>query len=133
YVKPWIDKKWSSFYKNNGKYVDAFVVMSAHQKNYLHAHWGIDLEKIHIIPISLANNFIGTSKSITGETIKVASAFRMCWEKNIGGNLRVIKHLKDLGYSVQYDLFGDGPDAGQVYYLIEKYGLRDCVIYHGRV
>jgi len=133
YVKPWLDISWREFYSSYGQKVDAFIVMSAHQKQYLHAHWGVLLDKIHVIPISFGNKQTYKPKTLSSHIVKVASAFRMCWEKNIEGNLRVIKLLKDQNITVQYDLYGDGPDAGQVYYLIDKYGLGDCVNYHGRV
>ena len=133
YVKPWVDKNWRNFYSNYGQNVDAFIVMSAHQKGYLHKHWNIALDNIYVIPISFGHSNACVAKSLSNEKVKVASAFRMCWEKNIEGNLRVIKLLKDQHIPVQYDLYGDGPDVGQVYYLIDKYDLNDCVNYHGRV
>lgn len=133
YVKPWVDKNWLHFYNNDGNNIDAFVVMSEHQKQYLHKHWGIKLDKIHVIPISFGNKQTHIPKTLDSKSIKIISAFRLCWEKNIEGNLRVIKHLKEQGLPVQYDLYGDGPDVGQVYYLIDKYGLSDCVNYHGRI
>lgn len=133
YVKPWVDENWRDFYSNYGQNVDAFVVMSAHQKHYLHERWGIALDTIYVIPISFGHRNACVAKSVSNEKIKVVSAFRMCWEKNIEGNLRVIKLLKDRHIPVQYNLYGDGPDTGQVYYLIDKYGIGDCVNYHGRV
>jgi glycosyltransferase involved in cell wall biosynthesis len=57
----------------------------------------------------------------------------MCWEKNIDGNLRVIKYLKEEGHQVQYDMFGDGSDREQALFLVDKYGLNDVVTIHGRV
>lgn len=133
YVKPWLNEKWRSFYAGLGQSVDAFVVMSVHQKQYLHRHWNIALEHIYVIPISFGFKSVHNPKTLSGKTLKIASAFRMCWEKNIEGNLRVIKNLRDMGLSVTYNLFGDGPDSGQVYYLIDKYELNDCVNYHGRL
>lgn len=133
YVKPWVMARWKDFYMTYGPKVDAFVVMSTHQKQYLNSKWGIANEKIHVIPISLNINKAQKPKQCDANTINIASAFRMCWEKNIEGNLYVIKLLKDKGLNVRYDLYGDGPDAGQVHYLIDKYDLQDCVTYHGRV
>ncbi|PWI31508.1 hypothetical protein DI383_02235 [Flavobacteriaceae bacterium LYZ1037] len=133
YVKPWIQKKWQDFYKIYGNKVDAFIVMSIHQKNYLHTNWGISLDRIHVIPISYGNKHAHQPKTLNSETIKIVSAFRMCWEKNIDGNLRTIAHLKSLGAKIKYDLYGDGPDAGQVSYLINKYDLQYEVCYHGRI
>jgi len=133
YVKPWHSVKWQDFYKNYGHVVAAFVVMSMHQKNYLHDKWGVSLDRIHVIPISFGQAFDASIKQADRTVIRVVSAFRMCWEKNIDGNLRTIKLLKARGIPVQYDLYGDGADSGQVYYLIDKYGLHDCVTYHGRL
>lgn len=133
YIKPWLNDNWKIFYNTYGKQVDAFIVMSAHQKNYLHEHWGIALPKIHVIPISFGAAQNNQPKEVDNNCIKIVSAFRMCWEKNIEGNLRVVKILKEKGYPVEYNIYGDGPDVGQVYYLIDKYNLSDCVHFHGRV
>src|SRR5690606_31592814 len=46
---------------------------------------------------------------------------------------RTIAHLKSLGAKVTYHVYGDGPDAGQVCYLIDKYHLQNEVTYMGRV
>ena len=133
YIKPWLFGAWSGFYKNYGNKVDAFIVMSEHQKKYLVSKWGIEAERIHVIPISFGNSEHIESKYPNANKMKVISAFRMCWEKNIEGNLRTIKRLKELGVPVQYEIYGDGQDVGQVFYLIDKYNLKDCVSYNGRI
>ncbi len=133
YVKPWVQKKWADFYSNYGNKVDAFITMSEHQKKYLHAKWGIDKAKIHVIPISFGPRFNSTPKKPTTTKIKIVSVFRMCWEKNIDGNLRVIKHIKESGISVQYDIYGSGKEIGQFYYLVDKYGIQECVNLIGEI
>ena len=133
YVKPWMSKKWQDFYFDFGNQINAFVVMSAHQKNYLHEKWKIDLKRIHIIPISFGVPFNIAPKFPNKTIMKIVSAFRMCWEKNIEGNLRVVKRLKERGIPVQYNIYGDGTDLGQLYYLIDKYALQDVAFIHGRV
>lgn len=133
YVKPWLSKKWQEFYKNYGAKVDGFITMSQHQKQYLHKKWGVSLNKIHVIPISFGAAFQAKPKKPNANVIKIISAFRTCWEKNIDGNLRTVKQLKEKGCAVQYDIYGDGPDSGQVMYLIDKYKLSDCVTYYGKI
>lgn len=133
YVKPWVSEKWRKFYKDDGGKVDAFITMSQHQKKYLHEKWGVNKSIIHVIPISFGDSKPMQLKEPNEKVLKVVSVFRMCWEKNIEGNLRVIQHLKNKGLPVQYDLYGGGPDAGQVMYLMDKYDLQDCVTYHGKV
>jgi glycosyltransferase involved in cell wall biosynthesis len=132
YVKPWIHDKWRVFYKDFSNKVDAFVVMSLHQKHYLQ-QWGIHDERIHVIPISFGQTFNIKPKFPNDKVLKIVSAFRLCWEKNIDGNLRVIKLLKEGGLPIQYDIYGDGPDLGQFYYLVDKYDLKDCVVCHGKI
>lgn len=132
YIKPWLNQGWHSFYKGSGQFVDAYITMTVHQKNYM-AKWGIPLDIIHVIPISYGHPFKVGEKSFDANTIQLISAFRMCWEKNIDGNLRVAKFLKDLGYSINYQIYGDGQDANQIPYLIDKYQLKDCVNYHGSI
>ncbi|NRD20558.1 glycosyltransferase family 4 protein [Winogradskyella eckloniae] len=132
YMKPWIDKNWVNFYETYGQYVDAFITMSEHQKNYMQK-WGIPLDKIHVIPISYGNAFKTSERLPNTESIQLISAFRMCWEKNIEGNLRVVKLLKDKGLRVNYSIYGNGPDAYQVPYLIDKYQLSEAVQYYGSI
>lgn len=132
YVKPWKSKKWQQFYKNNSSLVDAFIVMSSHQKAYVEK-WGISPDRIHVIPISFGEPFQISPKNPNKDIIKIVSVFRMCWEKNIDGNLRVIKHLKENGHKVQYDMFGDGSDREQALFLVDKYALNEVVTIHGRV
>ncbi len=133
YVKPWLSEKWQDFYANYGNLVDGFITMSQHQKQYLNEKWGINPNKIHVIPISCVNPPEIQAKYPNSNTIKIVSAFRMCWEKNINGNLKVIKYLKDKGINVQYHIYGSGPDAGQLMFLIDKYKLQNNVTYHGKV
>ncbi|TCK68821.1 glycosyltransferase involved in cell wall biosynthesis [Winogradskyella wandonensis] len=132
YLKPWIYEKWELFYKKQSQYIDAFVTVSQHQKAYLQ-RWGVDEDKIHVIPVSFGNKTPALPKQLSGKTIKIISAHRMCWEKNINGNLRTILFLKEAGYNVQYDIFGDGPDKAQVSYLIDKYGLGKDVNFYGKI
>ncbi|UAB81224.1 glycosyltransferase family 4 protein [Marixanthomonas sp. SCSIO 43207] len=133
YVKPWVNKKWRNFYKKYGNKVDSFVVMSNHQKKYLNNKWKVPENRIKVIPISFGEKFSVSPKRPDKKIIRIASVFRMCWEKNIDGNLRIIKELIQNGFPVRYDLYGDGPDLGQVWYLIDKYKLTNYVHCHGRI
>ncbi len=132
YLKPWRDKHWKGFYNSYGQEVDAFITMSQHQKNYM-KKWGIDASKIHVIPISYGQPFDISKRSVDPNEIKIISAFRMCWEKNIEGNIRVVKHLDSKGIKVVYSIYGSGKDASQVPYLIDKYNLKHCVFYKGDI
>ncbi len=126
YVKPWVYKKWQQFYKEQAHLVDAFAVVSKHQKEYLQK-WGVAADKIHVVPVSFGEATHSSPKSPSDGVMKVMSAHRMTWEKNIDGNLRTIKAIKEAGIPVQYDVYGDGPDLGQLYYLIDAYNLGDTV------
>lgn len=132
YIKPWISKRWKDFYKNYGENVDAFVVMSEDQKKYL-TRWDVPSENIHVIPISFGHKFKATAKTPNEETMKIVSVFRMCWEKNIADNLKLIKQIKASGINIQYDVYGDGKDIGQLYYLLDRYNLNDSVNVKGKV
>lgn len=132
YIKPWIFPWWLDFYKNKSQYIDAFITVSEHQKKYL-KRWGIPESKIYVIPVSFGLQTNAKPKYPSSKAIKIVSAHRMCWEKNIEGNLRVIKLLIEKGYEVQYDIFGDGPDKGQLFYLVDKYKLNKHVKIHGKI
>lgn len=132
YIRPWAYEKWEELYRTQSQYIDAFVTVSQHQKEYLQ-RWGVAEHKIHVIPVSIGLKTKALPKYPSEDIIKIVSAHRMCWEKNIDGNLRTIKLLKEKGHAVRYDIYGDGPDIGQVYYLVDKYELQDEVNIYGKV
>lgn len=132
YIKPWLNSIWQDFYKINSKYITSFITVSKHQKEYLQK-WGVEKNKIHVIPVSLGEKTNAKPKQISSKKIQIVSAHRMCWEKNIEGNIRVIKILKEKGYDVTYHIYGDGPDRGQIPYFIDKYNLQNEITYLGKV
>jgi len=106
--------------------------MSEDQKKYL-TRWGVPLNRIHVIPISFGEEFKTEPKHPNKGTLKLISVFRMCWEKNIADNLRFVKQIKESGLPVQYDVYGDGQDIGQLYYLLDKFGLNEEVNVKGKL
>ncbi|WP_271392997.1 glycosyltransferase family 4 protein [Aequorivita sinensis] len=132
YVKPWIYKKWKIFFRDYGSEIDAFVVMSENQKIYL-TRWGIPLSNIHVIPVSFGKKSIVHPKIMNDKEMRIVSIFRMVWEKNISDCLKFVKKLKQKNISVTYDIYGDGRDLGQVYYLRDKYDLNEEVNIFGRI
>ena len=132
YVKPLKYDKWKLFYKSQAHKVDAFIVMSKHQKAQL-VKLGIDASKISVIPISFIQSQTIKSHKPHKKELRIASAFRFVWEKNIDGNLRVIKILKNAGYQVRYHLFGSGHLSSELVFLIDKYDISDCVILKGKL
>jgi glycosyltransferase involved in cell wall biosynthesis len=127
YVKPWVDKKWIDFYKENGN-----KVQSQNQKEYI-TKWGIDKSKVFVIPVSFGKKSKAYAKYPNEKIMKIASAYRMTWEKNIEGSVRFAKLLKEKNIKFQYDIYGDGDDWGQLYYLVDKYKLQDCVNIKGKI
>jgi len=132
YIKPWISKRWKKFYKDYGSQVDAFIVMSEDQKKYL-TRWGVPLDHIHVIPISFGEKFEIEPKYPNKNELKLVSVFRMSWEKNIADNLSLVKQLKEFGIKVQYDVYGDGKDLGQMHYLRDRFGLEKEVRIKGKI
>ena len=132
YMKPWIIESWRTFYKTYGNKIDAFITMSHHQKNYL-LRWGVDEERIHVIPISFGMAIDSKPKYPNGKMLKLVSAFRMTWEKNIEGCLLFAKTLKEKKVAFVYDIYGDGNDLDQLYYLVDKFELNDFVKIKGKV
>lgn len=132
YVKPLVFDKWKEFYKDHANKIDGYIVMSRDQKDRL-IQLGVVETSIHIIPISLKSSFKPVDKKKHTEVIRLVSMFRLVWEKNIDGNLRVVKYLKDQGYSVRYDLYGEGHMLGETLFLIHKYNIQDCVFMHGKL
>ena len=131
FIKPWLGVSWKEFYKS-ANHIDAFIVMSYVQKKYL-LRWGVSEEKIHVIPISFGNQSKAKPKFPSESVMKLVSAFRMTWEKNIEGTIYFAKLLKDQNIAFEYDIYGDGHDLGQLYYLIERYGLIDFINVKGRI
>ena len=132
YVKSWFDKKWTNFYSNQGHQIDAYTVQSKHQKTYL-SRWGINPDRIHVIPVSFGEQSNAEPKLPNKNILKIVSAFRMTWEKNIEGNLRFAKILNEKNIPFQYDIYGDGNDLGQLYYLVDAYNLIDKVFIHRKI
>ena len=132
YLKPWASENWRNFYKESENNIDAFITMSEHQKNYL-KKWGVNERKIHVIPISFGNYSNAQPKYPNQNTLKLVSAFRMTWEKNIEGSMRYAKSLKEKGINFMYDIYGDGNDIGQLYFLIDKFDLGSNVNVKGKV
>ena len=132
YIKPWLADRWKMLYKRFGKSL-FFVTVSEHQKSYL-KKWGVPEEYVYVIPISHNNTaFIDIEHRQKDKLLKIASVFRMTWEKNIQGNLLFIKKLIERGLDVQYDIYGDGADLGEAYYLIDRFQLQDNVHIMGKV
>jgi glycosyltransferase involved in cell wall biosynthesis len=126
YVKPWLDKNWQDFYKYSSN-IDAFVVMSQHQKKYLCEKWNVPFSKIHVIPISFGEKSTINPKYPNSGKLRLVSAFRMTWEKNIQGTIQLAKILKERKIDFEWDIYGDGKDLGQLYYLVDRYNLNDSV------
>lgn len=132
YVKPWVSFKWRTYHKEISAAFAAIQVMSENQKVYLQK-WGHKTERMHVIPISVGTiSTIPNRRSISAP-LKMYSVFRMVWEKNIELNLRVVKEFKKRGIDVVYDIYGDGIDMGQLYYLVNQFEMQDYVRIRGRV
>ncbi|NHN26168.1 glycosyltransferase family 4 protein [Flavobacterium jejuense] len=132
YIKPWIDKRWKDFYSKYGNLVDAYITVSQNQKEYL-LKWGISENKIHVIPVSFGLESKAKPKYPNPNKLHLVSAFRMTWEKNIEGSIKFAKLLKDRGIDFQYDIYGNGNDLGQLYYLVDKYDLTDVISIKGKI
>lgn len=132
YIKPWLSKNWIDFYKNYKNQIDGFIVMSNDQKNYL-KKWGVEEDKITVIPLSFGNYSDAKPKYPNQNILKIVSAFRMTWEKNIQGSILVAKQLKEQNIPFQYDIYGNGHDLGELYFLIDKFNLQDFVTIKGNV
>ncbi|MGY5352970.1 glycosyltransferase family 4 protein [Wenyingzhuangia sp. IMCC45533] len=127
YIKPWLDDRLVKFYKESYKFVDAFIVMSEHQKKYLNKNWRVSNEFIHVIPISFGEKNEAIPKFPNNDKLKLVSVFRMVWEKNINESLLFAKKLLELGINFEYDFYGGGNDLGQLYFLRDKYKLNNVV------
>ncbi|WP_348799481.1 glycosyltransferase family 4 protein [Flavobacterium adhaerens] len=132
YIKPWLGSDWQYFYKEKHSLVDAFIVMSQHQKYYL-KRWQVPEEKIHVIPISFGSHSNALPKYPNTEKLILVSAFRMTWEKNIEGTIEFARSLKEQNIDFEFDIYGDGNDLGQLYYLIDRFGLHEYVFPKGKV
>ena len=133
YLKPWHSKKWANFFLEDNSVIDKFVVVSNHQKKYLHTNWKIANERIEVIPISVVLPDVFPQKKLVKIEIKIMSAIRLIWEKNIKGCLIVISELKRKGYKVKYTICGDGPLIDQLYFFINKFDLKEEVSILGKV
>jgi len=132
YVKPWVDKRWINFYQVYGTKIDAFITMSQHQKDYL-KKWGIKEEKIFVSPISFNESQCKIPKYPNKNKLKLISAFRLTWEKNIVGVIFLSLELKKRQIDFVYDVYGDGADLAKLLFLIDKFQLNNYIFVKGKV
>lgn len=132
YLKPWIDKRWRNFYQNYGFKIDAFITMSNHQKDYL-IKWGVPDHKIYISPISFDMSLCKNPKYPNKTKLKLISAFRLTWEKNIEGIVLLSQELKNRNIDFVYDIYGDGPELAKLLFLIDKFKLINYVSVKGKI
>ena len=86
-----------------------------------------------MIPVSFGEKSTAQPKYPNEKILKIASAFRMTWEKNIEGSVRFAKLLNEANVNFQYDIYGSGNDLGQLCYLVDKYNLKDKVNILGNI
>lgn len=132
YWRPWIDEKWMNLYKIYSNDIDAFVVQSTDQKLYLNK-FEVEEKKIWIIPSGSKSIECSPGIIKKGQKIKIISAFRFVWEKNITGNLVFIKMLKEKYPNIEYCIYGGGADLGQIHYLIHRLNISDVVKVKGYI
>jgi len=132
YCRPFIDKKWRDLYRIHSNNIDAFIVQSLDQKDYLE-QLGVKGKKIWIIPSSSESIECLPRKIIKGDRIKIISAFRFVWEKNITGNLIFIKMLKEKYPNIEYTIYGSGNDLDQIHYLVDRFNISDIVKVKGDI
>jgi len=132
YIKPWSYVTLAQFYKSSNNLVDAFVVMSKHQKEYL-MRWGVIADRIHVIPISFGSGSKASPKKPKTDMLHLVSAFRMTWEKNIEGHIQFAAELKSRGIIFNYDIYGNGSNLDQLYFLVDKYKLQENINIKGQI
>lgn len=132
YLKPWTYRTLAEFYSKQSHQIDAFVVMSNHQKEYLR-RWQVPSSKIHMVPISFGDPTHAKPKYPNLDVLRLVSAFRMTWEKNIEAHLQFARQLKKRKAPFMYDIYGDGKDLDQLYFLVDKYELSDVVSIKGKI
>lgn len=132
YMKPWASERWRKIYSQSEGLVDSFITMSQHQRDYL-MKWGVAASSISVVPISFGFKNENKPKFPGSDCLRLVSAFRMTWEKNIEGTLRFAEHLKLKKINFIFDIYGDGDDIYQLYYLIDKYKLAEFVKVKGQV
>ncbi len=132
YMYPWSSEDWRNFYMESGDKIDAFITMSEHQKKYL-TRWGVNESKIHVIPISFGSHSAAKPKYPNQECLKLVSAFRMTWEKNIEGCIQFARMLKDRNIPFIYDIYGAGSDLAELYYLIDRFELTSVINIKGAI
>ena len=132
YLKPWTFIRMAEYFEGKSHLIDAFVVMSQHQKDYL-MRWGVSEHKIQVIPISFGGHSAVEPKRPTENKLKLISAFRMTWEKNIQGHIQFANILKKKNIAFEYDIYGEGKDLDQLYYLVDRYNLQSFVNIKGKI
>lgn len=134
YVKPWISETWRNYYDVDKRHnlIDRYLVRSENQADYLTQKWKVNPDKVIVsgvgtpVPVAASAKFFPTNGRIV-----IVSVMRLTWEKNILQSLLFIKKLKNLGLDFEYHVVGEGPELGQLMYLINRLELNETVVYHG--
>ena len=111
-------------------------MQSEQQGHYLNQYHAISNSRISksAVSFTLDKQFYKKAIDTTiGTCVHILSAFRFTWEKNIEGNLRVVRILKDRGLNVTYTICGDGDDLSMLKYFVRRYNLESNVQLMGRV
>jgi colanic acid/amylovoran biosynthesis glycosyltransferase len=84
-------------------------------------HLGVRCDKISFRPRELE----------AGSPVRLVSAARLVEKKGLEYAIRAVALLRDDGFDVQFEVFGDGPLRGSLEALISELDLCDRVTLHG--
>lgn len=134
YLKPFVQKRWLDFYNYYGNKIDCFITVSEHQRLFLVSNLNIHRDRISVVPVSMTLEKPTKRTGLAERSeLKILSSFRLTWEKNIEGNLRVAKILKERGIKFHYTICGGGRDKSMILYFIKRYGLSKHVSLLGKI
>jgi colanic acid/amylovoran biosynthesis glycosyltransferase len=92
-----------------------------------------NLEKVFINRPAIDASFFSPNKNPSGfNGVSVLSIGRFTFQKGYLIGILAIKKLIDKGYSIQWNIIGDGPQMEEMIFHINELKLQDHIILHGK-
>lgn len=98
--------------------------------------YGLDKQKAFINRPAIQTEkfrFSKRKKPDVSDSYSIVTTGRLSYEKGYMFALLALKRLEGKGIKFEYHILGDGPDRGQLQYLIHELGLQRKVYLHGKV
>jgi colanic acid/amylovoran biosynthesis glycosyltransferase len=112
---------------------DAVVVVNTEEEKWMLEH-GVAAGRLHVVPCGApADVFHPRPHVRVGNTIRFVVVSRLVGHKGVDYVIRAFAQVAAILPSARLDIFGEGPDGGQLRGLVRQLELERLVRFHGYV